>query len=163
MLEINGTIVAVIINFAVLVWILNSFLYKPVRNILLERKNRIESDTDEARKKLKDAEDIKASYEIKLKQSGDEAKKIIDAANNTAESLKTAAQKDASENAEKSRKDAEAEAEKIKTEAFDSVRSQISSMVVMAAGKVIEKNIDAASQSALIDEFIGKIEKAGLN
>ena len=42
MIELNGTIIAVILNFIILVWILQHFLYKPISDILRERREYVE-------------------------------------------------------------------------------------------------------------------------
>jgi F-type H+-transporting ATPase subunit b len=41
MVEINGSLFIQIINFLVLIWVLNKVLYKPVRNIIAQRKARV--------------------------------------------------------------------------------------------------------------------------
>lgn len=61
MISINATSVIQVINFLILIWILNKFLFKPIFRILDERasllddtKNRIEVLQEEAEKKTKD-------------------------------------------------------------------------------------------------------------
>lgn len=41
MVSVDGSIVVQIVNFLLLIWILNMVLYKPIRKILLERKEKI--------------------------------------------------------------------------------------------------------------------------
>ena len=41
MVSVDGSIVVQIVNFLVLIWILNMVLYKPIRKILLERKEKV--------------------------------------------------------------------------------------------------------------------------
>jgi F-type H+-transporting ATPase subunit b len=42
MVDINWTVIPQIINFLVLIFVLNIVLYKPIRKILKERKNKVE-------------------------------------------------------------------------------------------------------------------------
>lgn len=41
MVSVDGSIVLQILNFLVLIWVLNMVLYKPIRKILLERKMKV--------------------------------------------------------------------------------------------------------------------------
>jgi len=41
MVEINASLFIQIANFLILIWALNKFLYKPIRQILSQRKSRI--------------------------------------------------------------------------------------------------------------------------
>jgi len=58
MVNVDGSIFIQIINFLFLIWILNVILYKPIRNVLLQRKGKVtglESDigtcSEESKKK----------------------------------------------------------------------------------------------------------------
>lgn len=50
MVNFNATLIAQILNFLVLVFVLAKFAYKPVCNIMEERKNKIASDLEAAEK-----------------------------------------------------------------------------------------------------------------
>jgi F-type H+-transporting ATPase subunit b len=41
MVSVDGSLVLQIVNFLVLIWVLNMVLYKPIRKVLLERKNKV--------------------------------------------------------------------------------------------------------------------------
>ena len=62
MVNFNATLIAQILNFLVLVFVLAKFAYKPVCNIMEERKNKIASDLEAAEKAKTDAEAVKAEY-----------------------------------------------------------------------------------------------------
>ncbi len=49
MVSVDGSIVVQIVNFLLLIWVLNMVLYKPIRKILLDRKDKVtglQSDID---------------------------------------------------------------------------------------------------------------------
>ncbi len=51
MISIDGSVIIQIANFLILIWILNLILYKPIRSIIIQRKEKIsglESDIDSA-------------------------------------------------------------------------------------------------------------------
>ncbi|MDF1583300.1 MAG: F0F1 ATP synthase subunit delta [Methyloprofundus sp.] len=57
-----------IINFLVLVWILQHLFYKPVRNIIAQRKQHIDQSLAEAAKMLKEAGELKKNYGNRLQE-----------------------------------------------------------------------------------------------
>ena len=163
MLEINGTILAVIINFLILVWVLKAFLYKPVETIIRQRKEQIESDISSAKKKLDDAGEIVMQYETKLKNSQSEAGEIIKKASDFAVKIKNDAFEASKIDAELLMKRAEQEAQALKEEAIRSAKGELAALVTLAAEKLLKKNIDQKDQEASIEEAINIIEKANLN
>lgn len=74
-MQINWfTVMAQVINFVILVWLLKKFLYKPVLNAIDEREKKIASRLDEAKTKKEEAE--KEKEELKSKnESFDQHKK----------------------------------------------------------------------------------------
>ncbi|MEJ2116126.1 MAG: F0F1 ATP synthase subunit delta [Gammaproteobacteria bacterium] len=66
-MEINwSTFILEIINFLVLVWVLQHFFYKPVTNIISKREKSIQDKLDEAKTTHADAESLKTRYENRL-------------------------------------------------------------------------------------------------
>ncbi len=49
------TFAAQIVNFLILIWILQRFLYRPIQKVMEERRNRIRSQVEESDKKLQEA------------------------------------------------------------------------------------------------------------
>ena len=66
-MELNWTTVILeIINFLVLVWILKRFLYRPVLQVIEERRARIEATLAEAKEQQEAAERLQPQYENRL-------------------------------------------------------------------------------------------------
>ena len=78
MLNINFWNIAItIVNLLVLYALMRKFLVKPVRAIMEEREQRIESQLMDASQKQEQAHNLKMEYEDKLEQAGVEASAII--------------------------------------------------------------------------------------
>lgn len=60
------TFVFELINFLVLIWILNRFLYKPVMTVIAQRKAAVQQTRADAEKLRNDAETLRAQYENRL-------------------------------------------------------------------------------------------------
>jgi len=71
MLEINSTVLIQILNFLILLIILNIFLFKPIRNILIERNE----ETESLGKSIEDFKNQSAEKEKGIEESMIEARK----------------------------------------------------------------------------------------
>ena len=73
MVNFNATLIAQVLNFLILVFILAKFAYKPLMKIMDDRKNKIAGDLAAAETAKTDAESIKAEYAAKLAAARQEA------------------------------------------------------------------------------------------
>ncbi len=163
MLELNGTLIAVIINFAILAWLLNHFLYKPVGNMLAERKKMVEDTINSAETRLAEAEEVKKAYEKQISGAQAESSDIIQKAGIVSEKMKSETISNAKKDAEFIKVQAEKEAENIKTNAIASAKGELSSIITAAASKLIKKSIDENTHRDLIDDMINKIDRVNMN
>ena len=62
------TLTAQIVNFLVLIFILNKLLYKPLIKMMKDRREYIKNSIDNADNKLQEAERIRNEYEEELKK-----------------------------------------------------------------------------------------------
>ncbi len=78
-MELNWSTFALeIFNFLVLVWILKRFLYKPVLNVITQRRATIENQLAEAKQLHIDADALKERYEHRLADWEQERQKAMD-------------------------------------------------------------------------------------
>lgn len=73
MIELNLAFVVQLINFGILVLVLNIFLYKPIRRILSERRHVIDSARDKAAAVDQEVQEKMALYETRLRDAKAEA------------------------------------------------------------------------------------------
>ena len=69
------TFILELINFLVLIWILNRFLYRPVMNVIAQRKAAIQKTLSEAEAVRSDAKALQTQYENRLTQWEQEREK----------------------------------------------------------------------------------------
>jgi len=80
MVEINGTIFIQIANFLVLIFVLNIVLYKPIRSILRQRKEKMQGLETSAQSTGQQAEERNQAYTDGLKEArlkGQKEKEIL--------------------------------------------------------------------------------------
>ena len=100
MVSIDGSIVIQIVNFLLLIWILNMVLYRPIRKVLLDRKDKvdglesgIEDSADQVKEKeIAYAEGIRQARSVGQKEkealiqtAAEEERKIIGKINESAQ------------------------------------------------------------------------------
>ena len=74
------TVAAQIVNFLVLVWLLQRFLYKPITNAMRRREERIEERLSEAKSARTEAEEEAEALRRKKAELEDSKEEILDAA-----------------------------------------------------------------------------------
>ena len=157
MVNINATLIAQILNFLVLVFVLAKFVYKPVLGIMEERKNKIASDLETAEKAKNDAEAVKAEYAAKLADARQEAQAIIENARKTAQAAHDKIMADTKVEQEQY---VAAQKEIIATEkkkAMDEVRAQVISLSMIAAGKIVEQKLNSEEDKEEDKKMASKI------
>ncbi|MCF6465050.1 F0F1 ATP synthase subunit B [Clostridium sp. Cult2] len=141
----------------ILFWGLSKLLYKPVSKVLNDRKENIQKDIDGAKALKEEAVTLKAEYESKLQDAKNETQEIIENGRRRGEEIKediiVEAKKEAENIVEKAKREIQAEREK----ALLDVKMQAGEMAVLIASKIIEKDVDMASQQNLIEKFVDEV------
>ncbi len=137
MLELNKWFFVQLINFLILLVLLNTIIFKPLLQLFKERDNRTKGFLDDARKMNEEKENILAQIDKRISEANEEAKRIheqlrAEGVKSNKETLEIA-QKEASEMSEQARRDIEAEVRKAK----ERLRSDIESF----ANNIVEKLI----------------------
>lgn len=147
-------VVMVFLNLVILYWFLRKFLFKPVTKFMDDRTNSIKDSIDHAEKSKAEAAELKAQYEVKLQAAKAEADKIIGDANIRAnkeyDGILSAAKTDAQGVLAKAREEIQRE----RVQMLKEIKNQVATLALAAASKVIETNMDTATNRALVDKFI---------
>ncbi len=69
MISVDFTLFIQMANFILLVLILNIFLYKPIRKILIERKKKIQGYEEDIESVLKDASESEQAFQAKISEA----------------------------------------------------------------------------------------------
>ena len=162
MIEINATILAQILNFVILVLFLRAVAYKPVCRLLEQRSQKIQGDLNKAEADRQEAEQTLVQYRQKLQEANVRAQEIIDSAEKTARDARDAQILATKRDIEQIKKTAQEEIQRERNQAMDQMRSEVVALSLLAAGKVIGKNIDNKENERLINEFINQLDKEKL-
>lgn len=158
MLNINiWDILWTVINLLVFYLLLRRFLFKPVLNMLDRREQIIKDDFDKAKKAADEAEALKAKYESELNSAHAEAAKIASTAKQRAEKDSAEIIANAREEAAHIIADAQQTIERDRAAAVESARAEIAGLAVMAASRVLEKNIDDESNRRFAEKVLAEV------
>lgn len=153
-----GTILAQMLNFFILVWILHRFAYKPLVGMMNARKEQIANDLASAEQSRIEAEQIKADYAAQIAKARQEAQEIVEKAHHqaklsTAEEV-AAARSQIENEKERARQDIAIERDR----AMNSLRNEVVSLSVAMAGKVVAKDMNSETNTKLIEDAIRQLD-----
>lgn len=152
-------LIAQIINFLVLLFILHKFLYKPLLKFLDKRKSIIEKGLNDAQKAKEELSKIQTIKEEKIIEGEREAGKIIEKFKKTAEQKSGLILKEAREKSEGIIKEAKQMAEEEKKEVKQKLKEEIRDLIFLASSKILEKNIDAKENEKIINQQLDLFQK----
>lgn len=150
MASINATLIAQILNFLVLLAILAKFAYKPLLNVMEERRNRIANDLDSAEKTRLEAESLKAEYTKQLADARQQATEIVEKANKIAQNLHDEMVEQARVEKEEMMASAKERIEQEKQQAMLDIRSEVIALSTMIAGKIVDQKLNSAEDQKLV-------------
>jgi F-type H+-transporting ATPase subunit b len=154
-LGINGKILlAQFINFAVLVFVLWRFAYKPILKFLEDRRKKIEEGVQNSELAI-----------VKLAEIAEKEKEVIVEAKKEALNLINEAKDNAEKRGQEMIKKAQEEASLVmvkerekfnqeKTEMFKEMKNSLSDLVVLAVEKVIEEKMDSEKDKEIIKKAL---------
>ena len=142
--------VAQIANLLIQAALFKKFLFKPVQGIIAKRRSYATLVTHLTAPFMQS----ELYDELKILKARVEAGQIVKAAAENAEARATQLIQSAQQEAAGIMEKAYAEIDREKKKTVNEIKDNISGMVVALAEKVVEKEINAGDQQALIDQFI---------
>ena len=158
LLTINGTLIAQLVIFLVMLGILYRVAWGPLLRILNERRARIAQGVEATQRALQELEAAEKERQAKLEDARREAQAMLDRITKQAEDLRKELEAKAREQAEGLIGKARAEIQQERQKAVQDLRSQVADLAVMAAGRIIGESLDAKKHRELIERAIEEAE-----
>ena len=160
-IELNWSFLMILINVAILYFILKHFFWEKVRTFMLDRQAAVQDAFDSAEAINRRADEKMQNYSRRIATVEEESREIIRNAKARAE----AQAKDIVENAHKEASDIIAKAERTieieREKATAEMRQEIAALAIMAAEQIVEKEISSTGQEAIVDDVINKARSTG--
>lgn len=138
-------------NFLVLLYVLQRVLWGPITRMLKERADRIREGLEAAEAAKREREQMHAEVERLLNEARQEARVMSERATQAAEAAAAQIRTEAKAEADRIRDKGRADAQRLHDQALAQLRGEVASMVVLAAGRILGKEIGPEQHRALIE------------
>jgi F-type H+-transporting ATPase subunit b len=155
--DINATLFAQMIVFAVLIWITMKFIWPPLMQAMDERAKRIGEGLAAADRSQRDLAQAEEQANAILREARAKANEIIEQAHARQNQIIDAAKNEAIAEAGRQKTLALAEIDVEANRAREELRRQVSSLAVAGASRLIRREIDPNAHKALLDELAAEI------
>ena len=150
-------ILAYLLNFGILLYLLHRFAYEPILNMLEQRKQNIAEGLAAADKVRAEAEEekqkLQAEFEKVRTASQEEASQIAKATGEMRESILAEARQEAEAIKDRARTELEAEREQMQAE----VRRQVADLTIALTHKLVGESLTENKQQELVSQFLSEM------
>lgn len=154
MLTFNSGLLWTFVNLIVFFLILKRLLFQPVMGMIEKREQMISGQIEDAEQKNTQAGLLKEKYDAELKNANQEAAIIVKTAKERGKEEYEKILRDAGAEASKIIADASKTIETEREKAVQGIQNEIAQVAIAAASKVIQENVDQASNEKILDDFL---------
>jgi F-type H+-transporting ATPase subunit b len=156
-MNFNATLIGEMLSFAILIWFCVHFIWPHITKAIEDRQVKIAeglSAAERAHAELKSA-DVKVQDEIKVARQ--QASEIIDKAQQQANQIIDKARSDAIAEINRLKATAQDDIASMAQRARDQLREQVGALAVAGASKIVQREVDASTHKALLDQLAAEI------
>jgi len=158
-----GLMAWTLIIFVVLALILSRFAFGPITAAVRAREQALEEAISAAKRDREEAARLLAEHRAALDASRGEAQKVIADARVAAERVRAELVEQAHAEQASMLERARQEIESEKARAVADLRREAVDLAIAGAGKVIERNLDQASNRQLVESFLASVTPAAVS
>lgn len=144
-------------NTVALFLVLKKNLFGPVMKMIEDRQNEIDEMYDNAGKAKAEAQALQSEYRQKLSAATETSERLVKEAVSRGQSREEEIIRQANAEAAAILDKAAADIAQEKKKAINDAKDEISEMAMAIAGKVVGRELNAADQAALVDNFINEL------
>jgi len=148
------TVFATMVNFIILIFVLKHFLFSKVSDVIDNRNNETIETINNAEDYKLEAQSLKKSFEKQIASLENKGREIVKEAKDKADIQSKDIIREAEEKAAMLLKQAENEIKRLNRNAVDDLRQEIGALAILAAEKILEKNLDHQEQQDVIGKII---------
>ncbi|WDE05385.1 F0F1 ATP synthase subunit B [Thalassomonas viridans] len=156
-MNINATLIGQLIAFVVFVLFCMKFVWPPIMAAIEDRQKAIADGLAASDRAAKDLELAQEKATAQLKEAKSQAASIIEAAKKRETQLIEEATAKAQAEKAKIIAAGHAEIETERNQAKEELRQQVAVLAVAGAEKILERSIDAAAHSDILDKLVAEL------
>lgn len=156
-MDLNATLLGQLITFVIFIWFTMRYVWPPITKAMTARTQRIAEGlaaSERGKHELELAQHKAADF---IRDAKIQAASIIEEANKRAGHIVEAAQDDARSESERLLALGKAEISKEMQKARQELKTQVASIAMFGAEKILERSIDKDANSELLDKLITEI------
>ena len=154
-------LIAQVVNFFVLLFVLRLVAYKPILKMLDERKQKIAEGLNAAEIARAEAASAQANIQAQLDTARKEGQEIVAGAQGIATRIQADAREQSARDREAALVRAQSEIQQERDRAIADLRAEFADITVKAAEKVINQSLDRQSHQRVIDETLAESNFSG--
>lgn len=152
-------LLAQIINFCILLFILKRFLYSPLIKFMNTRREKIIEGLEDARKGKEEFEKIQELKDMEMAKIRKQAEKIIQKAKEIGNEKQKELLKQAEEKTKKIFLEAKNKIEIEKEKTLKQMQQDIAHLAIAATEKILQENINEKQEKKLINSVFNKLKE----
>jgi F-type H+-transporting ATPase subunit b len=156
-MNINATLIGELIAFVVFVIFCMKFVWPPIMAAIEDRQKTIADGLAASERAAKDLELAQDNAKVQLKEAKSQAAEIVDAAKKRETQLIDEAAVKAQAERDKIIASGHAEIESERNRAKEELRKQVAVLAIAGAEKILERSIDAATHSDILDKLVAEL------
>lgn len=145
------------IGFLVVFFFIAKFGLPQMRQAMNNRTEKIRSDIQAAEDQRSEADSVLAEYRAQLQDAKSEAGRIIEEARQAADQIKRDQEARLQSELAELRTRAIADIDSAKADAMHSLRGEVAELAIGAAETVVQRNLDTATQTQLVEDYINQV------
>jgi F-type H+-transporting ATPase subunit b len=155
--NLNATILGQMVSFALLVWLTLKFVWPPLVEAMRERREKIAEGLAAAEKGSKQLEEASAETDRLIREAREQASEIIAQANRRSTEMIEEAKADARREGERLLENARSQIDQDLGRARAELRQEVAELVVLGAGQILGREVDAKAHGELLDRLSGQL------
>lgn len=153
-------LIAQVINFFILLFVLHRFAYRPILKMLKKRTDTIDKSMSDVKQIEKNLAESNQKKDELLRAARQQAQKILDEVTQKAETMRQEKLAATNHEVEEIVKRTKAELAQAKIELVKDVQNEISDIVVKAAEKVLKEKLTEKADRAIVEDALAQIIKS---
>lgn len=156
-MDINATLIGQLLTFLILIWFTMKYVWPPLTKAMQDREKKIAAGLEAAERGKRELEQAEDKALTIVREAKLEASQIIDLAHKRSSQIVEEGKANARIESGRILAHAQDEILREVNQAKDVLRKQLAALAIAGAEKIIQRNLDASAQAALLDEFAAEI------
>lgn len=155
----SSELIAQIVSFLVLLFLLRAFAWKKILLFLDQRKEKIASEYKFIEDTKSSVENLKKDYDDKIRDIENERRKMLQQAVFEAKEIQTEIKKNARDEADKIVESAKAAMKDEVVKVKQGIKNEVVDLIISAAERVTEAKLSSEEDKKIVEDFIAGLEQ----